>query len=482
MQHNIKNPEYKNFMNGCYQQGHAGGNKHSNKYFAACDRAEQDRLQMNMKQPKEMQNYTHAGYAKVETPSKVIELLEKFWKKNNQFVWPEFWNDDNTYVNHWEAPTSLLDIGRKDVSHPFTNLEYETIVESIQDVLESWTNQRLVLTSAYGIRVYGEGAILAPHVDRLPLVSSAIINVFQHNVSEPWILEVIGHDGMAHNLTATPGDMILYESASIIHGRPYPLKGEGSLYGSLFVHFEPLYHTLRHAQNAGDHYSAKKSNDDSKNAFEKALKEQLEKPSLEKFHTNNAVGRSKFIAGGKLPNWHQSVPTSPKRPAYVWPEYESLYDQKFYFEYNKNVYPKSSKMIFKNLNAGQAASLGELDALMEIAKTQGRMELFKGDVNGWKPIHEAARSGHAHILEYLLKEGAKVNERTNFNDGGNALYWANKLPKQNAKAIAVLKKYGGVSVPPLTRKTSSAKLKDKTTTSEDGDKKDDDKKADENDK
>lgn len=39
--------------------------------------------------------------------------------------------------------------------------------------------------SLYGIRVYKEGAVLAPHVDRLPLVSSAIINVAQ-DVDEPW--------------------------------------------------------------------------------------------------------------------------------------------------------------------------------------------------------------------------------------------------------------------------------------------------------
>jgi hypothetical protein len=31
-------------------------------------------------------------------------------------------------------------------------------------------------------------------------------------------LEVIGHDGMAVNITMEPGDLVLYESHSIIHG------------------------------------------------------------------------------------------------------------------------------------------------------------------------------------------------------------------------------------------------------------------------
>jgi prolyl 4-hydroxylase len=89
----------------------------------------------------------------------------------------------------------------------------------------------------YGIRVYKEGSILAPHVDRLPLVASAIINVDQ-DVDEPWPLEVIGHDGRAHNVTMEPGDMVLYESHSIIHGRQFPLKGR--YMANVFIHFEPI--------------------------------------------------------------------------------------------------------------------------------------------------------------------------------------------------------------------------------------------------
>jgi hypothetical protein len=58
-------------------------------------------------------------------------------------------------------------------------------------VIEEWTGQEQVPCSLYGIRVYTEGSILASHVDRLPLVGSAIINVDQ-DVDEPWPLEVIG--------------------------------------------------------------------------------------------------------------------------------------------------------------------------------------------------------------------------------------------------------------------------------------------------
>jgi len=480
MQHINDNQRYKSYMEGCYKQGLSnyekrvdglyqqkdetatGKNEINKENYMACNNAEKDRIQMNLNQPKEMQNYTHAGYAKVQTPQKVVDLLQDFWHANNQHIWPEFWNHGNTYVNHWEVPTLLLDIGRRDLPRPLTTQEYETIIQSVQDVLESWTNQRLVLTSAYGIRLYGEGAILAPHADRLPLVSSAIINIVQGNLAEPWALEVIGHDGIAHNITSTPSEMILYESASVIHGRPYSLKGEGAVYASLFVHFEPLYHTFRHAQTDGNHYaskSAEEKNRDSKNAFEKALEEQLVKPTLKEFlgteKSGTTNGDEKASAGNAADTSTSNAFRKP--PDYVWPEYKAMYDQRFYFEYNKDVYPKTLRALTSKLNTHQAASLGELDVLKEIARTQGRSELFKADHNGWRPIHEASRSGNAEILEYLLEEGAKVNERTNSNKGGSPLYWAKKNPKSNAKAIAVLEKHGGVVIAPYDKNKDKTK-------------------------
>ena len=56
--------------------------------------------------------------------------------------------------------------------------------DSVKPVLQEWTGMELQPTSQYGIRVYTRNAILSPHVDRLPLVSSCIINVAQ-DLEEP---------------------------------------------------------------------------------------------------------------------------------------------------------------------------------------------------------------------------------------------------------------------------------------------------------
>lgn len=107
-----------------------------------------------------------------------------------------------------------------------------------------------------------------------------------------------------------------------------------------------------------------------------------------------------------------------------------------------------------------------LDLLKEIA-AKDRSQLFKKDQNGWRPLHEAARGGRADVLEYLLKEGAQVNERPNAAEGGTPLWWAERKPKENAKAIAVLKKYGGVSLAPIPAKDRKAKDANKKAQEED---------------
>lgn len=70
------------------------------------------------------------------------------------------------------------------------------------------------------IRIYTEGSMLAPRVDRNPLFSSPIINI----VDEPYPR---GDCARRHrNVSMLPGDLVIYESQSVIHGRQFHLKGK----------------------------------------------------------------------------------------------------------------------------------------------------------------------------------------------------------------------------------------------------------------
>ena len=48
--------------------------------------------------------------------------------------------------------------------------------------------------SVYGPRVYGNGSILAPHVDQLPRILSAVLNVAQEGLNQPWPIELYHRD------------------------------------------------------------------------------------------------------------------------------------------------------------------------------------------------------------------------------------------------------------------------------------------------
>ena len=99
-----------------------------------------------------------------------------------------------------------------------------------------------------------------------------------------------------------------------------------------------------------------------------------------------------------------------------------------------------------------------MTVLKEIAQ-KNRSELFKKDRNGWRPLHEAARGGQYEVVEYLLKEGAQINERTNDDVGASPLWWAERKPEQNKKVIEILKKYGAISLPPKEYKKKPEKEK-----------------------
>jgi prolyl 4-hydroxylase len=166
------------------------------------------------------------------------------------------------------------------------------VTEQVQEILEAWSGQTLVPTSVYGIRAYRNQSILAPHVDRLPLVISAIINVDQ-DCDEPWPLEVIGHDGVAVNLTMEPGDMVLYESHSVIHGRPYPLSGK--YYANIFLHFEPFSYTVNQEQRMAQHILGEKKKT-AKELFEQAaaryIYQQESEGDLRTILSRDAIGHA----------------------------------------------------------------------------------------------------------------------------------------------------------------------------------------------
>uniref|UniRef100_A0A7S4RGF3 Uncharacterized protein n=1 Tax=Ditylum brightwellii TaxID=49249 RepID=A0A7S4RGF3_9STRA len=395
-----KQAEYDEFLKGC--------RKHYGKRGSACDTTEKGRVNMSLQQPKSMQNYTDLGFKKIKAPEAVFKLVKEFWDANHENQKAENWPAGNTYTNHWEAQTymvSVEDTGLRGGGSKIKN----AIWAGARKTIEEWTGEELTQCSLYGIRVYKEGAILATHVDRMPLVSSAIINVAQ-DVDEPWPIEVYAHDGKAYNVTMEPGDMVLYESHSVLHGRPFPLKGR--FYANVFIHFEPTGHTLRHGNDHGE-----SSDVDGKY-----------KEAVEKGHG----GHEAAVDG---------LPPYIKRG--------SVEEEKWL-----SAHPHGKKEKMKSFTTGStqtdahlAAQENDVQRLAQIVEKEKGLIAAK-DENGWTPLHEGVRAGSKEVVELLVKKGADPNERTNFGDGVSPLWLAEQQYGKDHPVVIFLTEIGAVSFGP----------------------------------
>mmetsp|Transcript_6355 Transcript_6355/g.9783 ORF Transcript_6355/g.9783 Transcript_6355/m.9783 type:complete len:446 (-) Transcript_6355:1110-2447(-) len=352
-----------------------------------CIENERERIDMNLRQPQSMRNYTKYGFTKIRAPDKVFEMLKAFWEANRGEEYLEDWPVGNTYTNHWKTPTYMLSVENRKLKRGGKVLK-QSIWDAARDTISEWTGQQLAECSLYGIRIYKEGAVLAPHVDRLPLVASAIINVDQ-DTDEPWPLEVIGHDGLAHNVTMVPGDLVLYESHSVIHGRQFPLKGR--FMANVFIHFEPI--------------------------GEMGIEIDYATKDLPPYVIPGSLEES---------NWREQNPDG-------------------HILMNKQKFEAGSTDAH---TAAQEANLEDLRVLIETDESIVNAR----DINGWTPLHEGIRKGDFDVVKFLIEKGSDINARTgNGGDGGSALYWAKEFLGVGHAIVQLLEQHNAAHQEPEAR-------------------------------
>ena len=177
---------------------------------------------------KHVKTYTKKGFKKAKLDENLYEKLKLFYINSldnfkDEFVEGEFIQSEETAV-----PSTLLDL---------TDALKEEIHSSLQKPLEKWSRIELNPTYVYGIRDYKKGAVLVPHRDRKNThIISAIINIAQ-DIDEEWPLIIEDHYYRKHKVYLEPGEIIFYESARLLHGRPDPLKGRS--FANIFCHFSP---------------------------------------------------------------------------------------------------------------------------------------------------------------------------------------------------------------------------------------------------
>jgi prolyl 4-hydroxylase len=158
------------------------------------------------------------------------------------------------------------------------------------------------------------------------------------------------------------GDAVLFESHSIIHGRPIPLNGR--YFAHIFAHFEPLGFPVYKTDDAS------------------------QQPNTQPCD----VG-----CGGGV-----------ELPPYVLPG--SIWESEYC-----SMFPGGWSFMKHVFDAIQRGDLSALKSLIQLDPS--KVHATDGTAVEWQPIHEAARSGQTEILRVLIEEhGVNVNERC-FLDG-----------------------------------------------------------------
>ena len=188
--------------------------------------------------------FTVKGYEKTRMPESLFRHFRDKLERNTD---PENWIPETQTAAGVINNQIIVENGtlgsKKAVKIPRSKMLYinmedvELTFKTLGPLAEEWAGVKLRPSSIYGIRRYVNNSALISHIDKVNThVISLILNLGQ-DVEEDWPLFVRPHSGDDEAVLLRPGDMLWYESASVIHGRQWPLRGAS--YDNLFVHFKP---------------------------------------------------------------------------------------------------------------------------------------------------------------------------------------------------------------------------------------------------
>lgn len=180
-----------------------------------------------------LNTFTKTGTKMMPIPEDINRELLSFYEKNLPLRQTESWDvHGQTQLNFHEVGTDLVFL---DLDPAFRD---RVANQMLKPVLEEWSGVKLRLTSFYGIREYFPGAWLRNHIDRIDThIISATLSLLKLNTTEPWPIETVGWDGRRTRFEHRAGEMLLYESSTRPHGRPFRLKD--GVHVGCFVHFAP---------------------------------------------------------------------------------------------------------------------------------------------------------------------------------------------------------------------------------------------------
>jgi prolyl 4-hydroxylase len=172
------------------------------------------------------------GFKVVKVPTNTWRLIQETYKLLENVKTEENWEGITNFIydKDGNAPVEIFNM---DFCHRIKEIIQEELLQIHEDFIGN--KEKLIPKCIYGIRSYKNGAILKNHTDTLLTHHISSIIAVDKKVDKDWPLDIQDHEGNWHKVYTEPGDMILYESATNLHGRIEPFEGE--YYRNFFLHY-----------------------------------------------------------------------------------------------------------------------------------------------------------------------------------------------------------------------------------------------------
>jgi len=170
-------------------------------------------------------NFTQFGWAVTKAPPTLVEEIQEELRAGFASNYEEG-HDPAIVGNH---PQLMVDLSPELI---------DRALSSLLPLHEAWARIPLTPFRGYGLRIYRNTSALYMHLDKASThVISGILHIDHSIDCQPWPLVIEDLEGITQTVYLNHGDLLFYESAKCLHGRPLPL--EGSWYTSLFLHYSP---------------------------------------------------------------------------------------------------------------------------------------------------------------------------------------------------------------------------------------------------
>lgn len=180
---------------------------------------------------KDLPECTELGFKVVDCPAEIWQQIQEVYETAKKDPHIEGFPGKETTIlggnQQWNSEIFRLD---------FQSEARDRIHQQLLPLHEEWSGQKLIPTMVYGIRSYLDNVSLVMHIDRLETHHISAIIIVDRDEREPWPLHIEDHTGKLHKVFAKPGQIILYESAKLMHGRPEAFQG--NYFRNFYVHYK----------------------------------------------------------------------------------------------------------------------------------------------------------------------------------------------------------------------------------------------------